>query len=781
MRTISPDATPYPETLLARTQQGHALSEQARLVQTLSPSQIRRRDSRRNSFISIKSAKNIMTSSVSELVDKPVAAAGGMAFHIELAEPHIFLNGFEHDGRSESIRSTAGTALVRGKLRLDVSRNVKIRGITVKLNGRARTEWPEGLPPLKVDQFEEEILRTMNHTCFNAMHGTWRSPYGDTASYELKQSSAEKPITSGLFKFTAANSDTLFAPSGVSAKDIRRLSLQQVQSRSFTKDESPSVQATHAKGYKVFHPGTYEYPFEFPMDHHQLETIKLPFGSVKWEIEGCIERAGAFKLNLHGRKEISVIRVPDQMSLETVEPISIARTWEDQLHYNIVVSGKSFPIGGTIPIAFKLMPLAKVQLHKLKVLVTESTEYWNNSKSVTRKDPGHKILLFEKTAGMPIDPKFAGCSIRFTSGGEQTLEERAEARATAIRRREREARQSNTSVQPLPESTENMLGDLDLGLEALWGATELEMHVNLPTCKDMALDPAKRLHPDCSWRNATVYHWIKVVLRISRRDPDDPTGRRRRHFEISIDSPFTVLNCLATQNNTMVPQYTGRGMSFAGNSPSTTCGCADAPSSPQGISPANSGALSFSPDNESPRLAIPQAAHLHNAQTSLSDDGGDTPPTSVSNASLASRVALTDQEAAYENPRPIHLLRVPSYAPPAFDADNSPPLATEIVTPPPNYDIIVGTPSVDGLADYFSRLANYDGTGGDTANISLDDESDSDGDQLPTRITSRGGRVNVPHPRTPGGLDRAPSRSMDIQRPMPPFNLSLANNIWSAG
>ncbi|CAK7214913.1 hypothetical protein SCUCBS95973_002298 [Sporothrix curviconia] len=721
-----------------------------------------------------------MTSSVSELVEKPLAAGGGMSFQIELAEPHIFLYGFDHNSRSEGTTRTAGTAIVRGKLRLNVTKNVKIRGVTVKLNGKARTEWPEGLPPLKVEQFEEETLRTMNHTCFNAMHGTWSSPYGDTASYSIKNS-AENPITAALSKLSTGNSDSLSISSSMSAKDIKRLSLQQVQARSFGKDDSPNVQATHAKGYKVFYPGTYEYAFEFPMDHHQLETIKLPFGSVRWEIEGSIERAGAFKPNLHGHKEVSVIRVPDQMSLETVEPISISRLWEDQLHYDIVVSGKSFPIGGKIPIAFKLTPLAKVQVHKLKVFVTESTEYWTNNRRVTRKDPGHKILLFEKTAGQPIDPRFAGCEIKFTSGGEPTAEDRAEARATATRRREREAERTNVPAQPLPEPTENMLGDLDLGLETLWGATELEMNVNMPTCKDMALDSAKHLHPDCSWRNATVYHWIKVVLRISRADTEDPTGRRRRHFEISIDSPFTVLSCLATQTNTLVPRYTGRDMSFGDCSSGSSCGCPDAADTPPSSSPTGTGDISFTSEVQSPHLAMPQAAHLHHSsQPSSSEDDSirsNTPPTSVSNASLASRMALTDQEASYESPRPIHLLRVPSYAPPAFDADDSPPLDTDIVTPPPNYDMIVGTPSVDGLADYFSRLANYDDPHDDTAAISLDDESDSDGDHSPARITSRGGRVNVPHPRTPGGLYRAPSRSMDIQRPVLPFNLQMTNSI----
>jgi len=50
--------------------------------------------------------------------------------------------------------------------------------------------------------------------------------------------------------------------------------------------------------------------------------------------------------------------------------------------------------------------------------------------------------------------------------------------------------------------------------------------------------------------------------------------------------------------------------------------------------------------------------------------------------------------------RPIHMLRNPSFNPPAFDADEPPP---PITTPPPLYDNVIGTPSHDGLADYFAR------------------------------------------------------------------------------
>lgn len=67
-------------------------------------------------------------------------------------------------------------------------------------------------------------------------------------------------------------------------------------------------------------------------------------------------------------------------------------------------------------------------------------------------------------------------------------------------------------------------------------------------------------------------------------------------------------------------------------------------------------------------------------------------------------------------------------------------------TPPPLYDHVIGTPSHDGLADYFARLSD-----------AYDDEDDDDLE----RATSRNGRVNVANPRTPGGRV---ARSMEIDR-----------------
>jgi hypothetical protein len=426
-----------------------------------------------------------------------------------MAEPNIFLTGFDHDHHTRR-GGQSTSALLRGKLQLNVSKNVKIKSVTLRLVGKARTEWPEGIPPQKTEYFEEQTLRTQSLIFFHAMQeGMWDTEYGSQCTYTHKSGgvmSALQPTSSSpsIHLLGKGRSHTL------TAKELKRLSLQSVNSRSFGKGENPHVNSVQAKGYKVFRPGTYEYAFELPIDHHQLETAKLQYGSVRWDLETTVERAGAFKPNLHGRKEVMIVRVPDQMSLETVEPISISRHWEDQLHYDIVISGKSFPIGGKIPIAFKLTPLAKVQVHKLKVFVTESIEYWTNNRHVTRKDPGRKLLLLEKTAGKPLDKQYAASEVRVLCGGELDPERREEARRTAARRRMREAARTRGIPEPLPDPSDNILGDLDLGLESFWGSTEMEMNVQLPTCEMMARDKTLRIHPDCSWKNVNVYHWIKV-------------------------------------------------------------------------------------------------------------------------------------------------------------------------------------------------------------------------------------------------------------------------------
>ena len=276
-------------------------------------------------------------------------------------------------------------------------------------------------------------------------------------------------------------------------RDTKRLSLQ-VHSKSFEKGEAkPST--TALKGYRTFHPGDYVYNFELPIDSRLPETCDVDLGSVKYELEAVIERAGAFKPNLNGSKEVNLIRAPTEGSLEQVEPIAISRNWDDQLHYDIVISGKSFPLGSKVPIAFKLTPLAKVQCHRIKVFVTENTEYFCSHKRVHRMEPTRKVLLFEKRADGTGLSKFPGSSMRILSGGGVPYDQR-------------QAAADGRDITPLDAS--NLLGRLDG--DSNIGPTEMEFSVQLPGCQQADDESGKpqKLHFDTTYSNIQVHHWIKV-------------------------------------------------------------------------------------------------------------------------------------------------------------------------------------------------------------------------------------------------------------------------------
>lgn len=574
--------------------------------------------------------------------------------------------------------------MLRGALVLKISKPTKLKAITLKFRGKALTKWPEGIPPKKVEFEELDILMSHTWPFFNSQFPTAETGTG-ADRVDLYKSSG------GLSN--SPNSSSL----NLTTKEAKRLSLQVNQSRSFGKGETPSGGPSVAqKGYRTFNAGEYTYNFELPLDSHLPETIDVDLGSVKYELEATVERAGAFRTNLVGTKEVTLIRAPSEGSLEQVEPIAISRSWEDQLHYDIVISGKSFPLGAQVPIAFKLTPLAKVQCHRIKVFVTENVEYFCNNKRVHRMEPVRKVQLFEKRADGPPTSAFPGSTMRIVSGGGVPYDQRAAA-----------ARGEEVQVQ----DTTNLLGAL--GGDNNVGPTEMEFNVQLPSCHNMRdKDKLSKLHFDTTYQNIQVHHWIKLVMRLSKPDANDPS--KRRHFEISIDSPFHILSCQATQANTALPAYSSPEPAL-GSGRIPECGCPNAPArrtSPtngfvptlSSMSRSRGNSEAANPAIQPPALARPQAAHI----------GGPTEPTVQ---------------------RPIHLMRVPSFNPPAFTEEEPPP---PLETPPPLYETIASPTS--GLADYFSRLSD-----------AYDDDSDPE----------RNDRGRVEIPLTPGGRT---NRSMDERR-----------------
>lgn len=279
------------------------------------------------------------------------------------------------------------------------------------------------------------------------------------------------------------------------SKEAKRLSLQSNHSRSFGKGELPhGGPSVASRGYKLFHPGDYWYNFELPISARYSESINTAAGWVKYTLEASVERSGAFRPNLLGHREVPFIRTPAEGSLEHVEPIAISRTWEDQLHYDIIISGKSFPLGGQVPIAFKLTPLAKVACHRIKVFVSENTQIVANNKTYHRLDGTKKVLLFEKRADAQSSSTFPGSVCRVTAGGGVAYDSRSEAAE---------------GVEYVNPRNTNLLGDLEASFEA--GPTEMEFNVQLPSCEELKKkDTSRALHFDTTHEQLQINHWIKV-------------------------------------------------------------------------------------------------------------------------------------------------------------------------------------------------------------------------------------------------------------------------------
>ncbi|KAL5598669.1 hypothetical protein BROUX41_003417 [Berkeleyomyces rouxiae] len=698
---------------------------------------------------------------------KPIASGGGITASLMLAEPNLFLTGFDHHGRRRGRRSEPGSAFLRGTLKLELSRSVKIKEINLRLNGKGRIDWPGAAGvPIKGRRRDHELLNSLSQELkyFDVASKSWETEFGTLCTFTLagdsQQACLPRPRQNSFLSPDSASAISV-GSSSRSCKEGRRLSLvHRARSRSVGKSDTSTADVHVHKDYKRFPAGVYEYSFEIPVDYRYCETVNLPAGYLTWRLSAEIVRPGPFKPNVHGFRDISIIRLPDMLSLEVTEPVAIRKCWEDQLYYEMVLSGRTFPIGGRLPITLKLQPLDKrVQLLKVRVYISESIEYISKyldphtNLMVRRKDPKRMFCIFEKVAGQDIDnSRFPGSSLTYRRGGELDAETRQAHRTEASARG---TMPENYDAMHFRNRVSNMLGELDLGLEQLWGDTELDLNVQIPTCQMMARKSELHVHPDVSWTRFAVQHWVRVVLRVAKRDDVKPASYKNQ-YEITIESPIMILNC---RNNEMtLPQYSSvdNAMDTA-SQPHRQCGCPDAPITPF-------------PRSSSP-LTLPGMSPKTLVVTQIEPIAGD-------NLDLNS----TSPPPARQPTPPLRgINRAPTYQPRAF-TDLTIDTTMDLPTPydddineenglprPPQYDVVVGTPSVDGLADYFSRLQTYNntahgvGAGAGHTRSSADYDSDDSGD-APVRLVNRGGGVNVRNPMCPVLL-RAPSRSMDMQRP----------------
>lgn len=464
---------------------------------------------------------------ISESV-QPLTQTTSMQIYIQLAEPVVFLQGFEHHQWEER-----PPGLLRGSLMIRVLKPSKIKSIELTFKGVSKTEWPEGIPP-KRQEFLEAI-DIVNHTWpfyQQEPNGVPNSSSTDPDDL-LKGSCASmyKPLKKKRGSVSYINLNPVVSPgssknqgsnflpignilrkatsSDVVTRQERSRSISDLIAGSLSNNsENASIFSKSSAGSEpfIFQPGDYIYAFEQAIPLSCPESIHAAFGSVEYTLSATIERSGAFKSNLHARMPLEVIRTPSDSSVEETEPIAISRDWEDQLHYDIVIASKDIVLDAFLPIAFKVTPMDKVNLHRIRIYLTETVEYYCKNKKVHRLEPSRKFLLAEHKAPVLKNlPSGANAS-----------------------------KAKNLGNLLIDDSN----GDLT--------SKEFEYQVFIPE----KLNVQQRIHPDTSFQNIKSNHWIKICLRLSRK-----LDGKMKHYEVSIDSPIHVLNKLCSHANTLLPSY----------------------------------------------------------------------------------------------------------------------------------------------------------------------------------------------------------------------------------
>ncbi|KAG0702860.1 hypothetical protein DFH29DRAFT_919320 [Suillus ampliporus] len=259
------------------------------------------------------------------------------------------------------------------------------------------------------------------------------------------------------------------------------------------------------EGWKEFKKGTYTYPISLKAEVH---------------------RPGAFTQKLTVQREVLVIAAPGEDDTEDSENIIIERQWESQLQYLIAISGRRFPIGGTIPIDLTIMPFTKSKVHGISVYIDERIEYHTQMKRIARSQPAQRTTLL---------------SLKNEVNGESEP-------LLPLISDDPEAFRKSPLYQLLnADDDENEMA------MAVMGPGPWSFHHELRLPEHCSLIHFSNRNKKS---NITINHTLKIVLRVERGDEAvDPKTRKPKLFDIFIQTPVHILSCHCASAWMSLPRY----------------------------------------------------------------------------------------------------------------------------------------------------------------------------------------------------------------------------------
>lgn len=443
--------------------------------------------------------------------ERALPTASAISINVALMEPALYLQSYDQNHSSPT-----KLAILRGQMHLIVTKPVRINEISILFRGQTQTDWPGGMEniyPVKLSMLTYWLGIPLNRThvhdkedflAYNVVFfrkgviSHVNNDYGAhhySYSKELLPMSRQSSVKKKIWKLCSKSSSLVslghnqLADNNLAHGDQRYLSNGQLL---------PTSQTYVPWKGRVFPIGDYLYCFEFLVDGALPETIKTPMGFVRYDLQVIVERSGLLRPKILRQMEIPVLRLPDEDSSAQFDPIISSCNWKDQVYYDLVISGRSFPLGSHIPINLKFAQVAKAECHRVKIYVTENIQYWNLKKRMYRSYPRKQVLLMDKVIGLNHAKTSVRDSFCVVKGADVHTSD-----STAAASEEMLVYNSwtNSFEGVEKESVDNLM--------------EMNLSVPLPGCHEMKNRPHfRQLHVDARHQNIQVDHRIKARPQI---------------------------------------------------------------------------------------------------------------------------------------------------------------------------------------------------------------------------------------------------------------------------
>ncbi|TDL28169.1 hypothetical protein BD410DRAFT_782135 [Rickenella mellea] len=286
-------------------------------------------------------------------------------------------------------------------------------------------------------------------------------------------------------------------------------------------------------GWVEFRKGTYTYPISFAIPNNSPPTLHCDYGSVRYMLKATVHRPGALSSKLTAYQEVTLIAAPPDGVFQGTDNIIVQRHWGNQMQYEIVISGKMFPIGSIIRVNLSILPMDDIKIYKIAFALEENVKYMTRLRDLVHAESPRRFELMElKYIGkdappiLPLTSDYASSPLRGMIEFDSSI----------------------------PKDEEDEVATSILKGTGPW---TLRHNLQLPTsCGQMHFTNRHAMS------NIIITHFLKIKIRMEHGDRTlrDPRTGKGPLFEITVTTPVYILSCQCKPEWISLPRY-----SFAEN------------------------------------------------------------------------------------------------------------------------------------------------------------------------------------------------------------------------